>query len=294
MAESQFEGVFISPITPFTYEGALDEAALGEIIEFFIKQGVDGIFALATAGQAPVMNVKERKTAAEQIIGRTRGRVKLMIQTGAFTTRDTITLTKHACSIGADAIALLPPLYIHLDGAAIEQYYQLIAKSSSLPVYVYNNPWAQGTALTPELLLDLHKKGYIVGVADSSNDINYLYHLLECSDTFTVIIAGAALSLPGLILGCPAVVTAIGNVIPESYVAMYKAAKEKRFADAAQIQKDIFRISESLRRPPFSALYEGLSARGVNAGHIRSPLRLPNVGETRAIHEALKDYQPPK
>lgn len=294
MSEKRFDGVYISPITPFTAEGALDESVLGGLIEFFLDKGADGIYALATAGRGPLMTVEERMLAAEIIMEKCYGRGKVMIHTGAISLKDTVVLTKHACSVGADAIAVLPPLYVHVDRLSIEQHYEKVAENASIPVFVYNNPWAQGTSLTAETLLDLHEKGYVTGVADSSNDMNTLYRLLEHSATFTVLIAGTALTLPGLILGCPGVVTAIGNVIPESYVAMYRAVKAKRYQDAVTIQKEIFKISLPLRLPPLRGLHEGLSMRGIPAGMTRSPLREPTAEESVAIRSVLKDYKPPK
>lgn len=288
-----FKGTYISPITPYKSDGTLDEDALAEVIEFLIKAHIDGIYALATAGQGPLLTMEERKRAAEVIVRQNKRRVQIIIHTGAVSTREAVALTEHACSIGADAVASLPPIYVRVDSSSIEQHYRAIKEASSVPVLVYNNPLAQGSALSPDILLDLNAKGLISGVVDSSKNLDFIYRLLEHADQLAVIIASAPFSLPGLLLGCPAVVSAVGNVIPESFVALYKAVQENRLSDAIAIQREILRISLPLRHPQLSGFYEGLAARGVKAGYPRLPLRLPTKDEAKAIHEALKDYKPP-
>ena len=290
MSVKDWEGVFISPITPYKSDGTLDKSALSGLIEFFINSGIQGILSLATAGRGPLMSVSERQTIAEQILKQSKGRVKVFVQTGALTTKETVQLTKHACANGADAVAVLPPIYIHLDPLAIELYYDTVANASSVPVFVYNNPWAQGSPISVEMLVNLYKKGIINGVVESSSQMSFIYGLLEHKDLITII-AGADFSLPGLLLGCPGVTTAIGNVNPEAYVEMYKACKENRIQDAVIIQKEISKLGIALRKPPFGALHQALAERGINSGYTRPPLRMPNEEEAKAIRKAMSDYK---
>jgi dihydrodipicolinate synthase/N-acetylneuraminate lyase len=291
MSEQKFKGVIISPLTPFTKEGKLDEAVLENLIEFYISKGVGGILALATAGQGPLISVEERKRIAEIILKKCRNRLPVMVQAGALTTRETIELAEHACSLGADAIASLPPLYARLDFAAYEQHYQAISSAiSPVPLFVYNNPWAQGRALTPEELVYLNEKNYIKGVVDSSRDLGSVYKLLSYKDKLTCIIADTKLSMPGILFGCPALATAIGNAIPELFVEMFNAVKENNISKAVELELKVFKISESLRTPEIGALHEALAARGLPCGIPRLPVRMPSEKEKEIIRNAMKVY----
>lgn len=292
MSEQKFKGVIISPLTPFTEEGKLDEAALGNLIEFHISKGVGGVLALATAGQGPLLSVEERKRIAEIILGKCRGRLPVMVQVGTLSTKDTVALAEHACSLGADAIATLPPLYSRLDMAAYEQHFQAVSSAvSPVPLFVYNNPWAQGRALTPEELVYLNEKNIIKGVVDSSRDLGSVYKLLKYKDKLTCIIADTKLSMPGILFGCPALGTAIGNVIPELFVEMYNAIQEKNIQKAIDIELEVFRLSEYLRTPETGALHEALAARGVPCGIPRLPIRTPSDKEKEIIRNVIKDLK---
>lgn len=287
----KFEGVIISPLTPFTQEGALDEAAISNLIEFLIGKGVRGIFALGTAGQGPLMSVDERKRVAEIIVNQCRGRIPVMVQVGALTSKESAVLAEHACSIGADAIAVVPPLYVRVDMNSIEQHYAAIAAASSLPIFVYNNPWAQGRALTPEELLYLNEKNLISGVVDSSRELGNIYKLLRYKDRLTVIIADTKLSMPALLFGCPAVVSAVGGVIPEPFVEMFDAVQEGNISRAVELENEVFSISEPLRSPEIGAFHEALATRGVPCGVPRLPVRMPNAKEKETINSAMQNYK---
>ena len=291
MTEQKFKGVIISPLTPFTPEGQLDENALANLIEFHIGKGVGGFLALATAGQGPLISIEERKRIAEIILNKSRGRKPVMVQVGALTTRDTVELAKHACALGADAIATLPPIYLRLDFAAYEQHFAAVSAAiAPVPLFIYNNPWAQGRALTVEELVSLNDKDIIKGVIDSSRDLASVYKLMRYQDRLTCIIADTKLSMPGLLFGCPALGSAIGNAIPEIFIEMVNAIRANDIAKAVVIELELFRISESLRSPECGGLHEALAARGLPCGVPRLPVRTPNEEEKVVIRKAMKEY----
>lgn len=289
MLEQKFHGVIISPLTPFTENGQVDLDKLQNMIEFQIGTGIGGFLVLATAGQGPLLSVEERKQIAEVIVKTNNGRLPVMVQVGTLSTADTVALAKHACSLGVDAIASLPPLYSRLDMIAIEQHLNAVAKAiGDLPLFLYNNPWAQGRALTTQEILDLNEKGILKGVVDSSRDLGSVYEFMNYQDKLTCIIADTKLSMPGLLFGCPALGSAIGNAIPELFVAMYKAVKAGDIVKAKDIEMEVFRISKVLRNPETGAIHEALKARGIDAGIPRMPIRVPTEKEKEAIHAVMK------
>jgi 4-hydroxy-tetrahydrodipicolinate synthase/2-dehydro-3-deoxy-phosphogluconate/2-dehydro-3-deoxy-6-phosphogalactonate aldolase len=176
-------------------------------------------------------------------------------------------------------------------GSFEEHYRALSSAVSPIPVFVYNNPWAQGRALTPEELNYLNEKKLINGVVDSSRDLGSVYKLLKYKDRLTCIIADTKLSMPGILFGCPALASAIGNVIPELFVEMYNAVQEKNISKAIELELEVFRISEPLRTPEIGALHEALAARGLPCGITRLPVRTPSDKEKEIIHSVVKDYK---
>lgn len=289
MLEQKFHGVIISPLTPFTEDGKVDVAKLENMIEYQIGTGIGGFLVLATAGQGPLLTVEERKHIAEVIVKTNNGRLPVMIQAGTLSTENTVELAKHACSLGVDAVASLPPLYSRLDILAIEQHFSAVAKEiGDLPLFVYNNPWAQGRALTTQEIMDFTDKGIIKGVVDSSRDLGSIYEFMNYQDKLTCIIADTKLSMPGLLFGCPALGSAIGNAIPELFVAMYNAVKAGDIEKAKSIELEVFRISKVLRNPETGAIHEALTARGIDVGIPKKPIRVPTDKEKEAIRAVIK------
>jgi 4-hydroxy-tetrahydrodipicolinate synthase/2-dehydro-3-deoxy-phosphogluconate/2-dehydro-3-deoxy-6-phosphogalactonate aldolase len=113
---------------------------------------------------------------------------------------------------------------------------------------------------------------------------------MRYKDRLTCIIADTKLSMPGLLFGCPALGSAIGNVIPEIFVDMYNAVQVGDIKKAVELELKVFKISESLRSPETGALHEGLAARGIPCGMTRLPVRMPNEKEKEIIHAAISEY----
>jgi dihydrodipicolinate synthase/N-acetylneuraminate lyase len=291
MIKKEICGVIISPLTPFTEDGVVDDGALSNLIEFHISKKVHGFLALATAGEGPLLTVEERKHIAEVIIRTNAGRLPIIVQCGTLSTKDTVELAKHAVACGADAVATLPPLYSRLDFAAYEMHFQAVADAvHPVPLFIYNNPWAQGRALTVEELVDLNAKGIIQGVIDSSRDLGNIYKLMRYRDKITTIIADTKLSMPGLLFGCPALGSAIGNAIPELFVDMYNAVQTGDIQKAVTKELEVFAVSEKMRSPECGAIHEALNARGQYCGYPKRPIRTANEDEKKKIHEAMRGF----
>ena len=291
MDAKDFKGVIISPVTTFDENGVFDGKRQTSFIQFLISQGIHGIFALGTAGQGPLISTDERKLIAETILESVGNKLPVIVQCGAFNTRESVELVKHAKSSGADAISSLPPFYARLDYEAYEIHFAKIHDAAGgLPVFIYNNPLAQGRALSVDELLMLNDKGYINGVVDSSRDIGSVYKMLPHKETLTCIIADTKLSMMSRACGCNGMISAIGNAIPELFVAMNSAIESKDIEKAVELQLRIFRISESLRSPEIGAIHYALKSRGIDSGLPRSPIRQINEKERKEIDKIMNYF----
>ena len=95
------EGVFVPNITPFNRDGEIMYDALGKLLEYWIKEGVTGIVANASTGEAPYLSREERKEVIAFIRENAETRVKVYAGTGAMSTWETIELTRDAYEAGA-------------------------------------------------------------------------------------------------------------------------------------------------------------------------------------------------
>src|SRR5947208_295997 len=97
-----FTGSLVAIITPFR-NGKVDEKALGDLIEWQIANGTDGIVPCGTTGESATLTHEEHKRVVEFTVQVVRRRVPVIAGTGSNSTDEAIEFTRHAKSVGADA-----------------------------------------------------------------------------------------------------------------------------------------------------------------------------------------------
>ena len=116
------KGALAASVTPLMATGsALDEDAFGPLVDFFAREGLDGILALGTAGEGILLRTEERRRAADLFLQASDGRLQVAVHCGAQTTADTIALSAHAAEVGADAVVVIGPPYFPLDERSEER-----------------------------------------------------------------------------------------------------------------------------------------------------------------------------
>jgi dihydrodipicolinate synthase/N-acetylneuraminate lyase len=147
-------GALAASVTPLRDHGsALDEDAFGPLADFFVREGLDGILALGTAGEGILLTVEERRRVADLFLQAADRRLQVAVHCGAQTTADTVTLAAHAAEVGADAVVVIGPPYFKLDEEA--QYGHFFAAATAcapVPFYVYEFAATTGYAIAPAVL----------------------------------------------------------------------------------------------------------------------------------------------
>jgi len=290
MKEVLLKGIITANVTPFTKRGQLYEKGLREVVEFQIEKGIHGLFVCGTAGQGPLMTVKERRRVASIVIDQVAGRIPVIVHVGSLTTEAAVRLTRDAAASGAVAVGSVPPFYYHPDMKGIYQHFEKIANASDLPVFVYHNPGTTGTILTPEQIERLAEIANVRGLKDAGGNLGNLCKVMKTLQDFTVIVASSTLALAALAMGAAGAISSVSGVIPEPFVALYSACMDGDLAEAAALQKKMNELSAPLRRPTITALHEGLKLRGVDAGYTRGPLRMADPHEIDSIRQVLSKH----
>ena len=90
MERTIFKGLGVALVTPFMENGAIDFAAVAQIVDNLIAGGVDYILVLGTTGETPTLSTDERKALIRFVRDRVAGRVKLMVGVGGNCTHDVV------------------------------------------------------------------------------------------------------------------------------------------------------------------------------------------------------------
>ncbi len=289
-------GVIPALITCFTRNGvAVDAQATGELADWLVGQGVSGLFVAGSTGEGPLMSVEERKALAEAIVARVGGKVAVVIHTGCANARDTIELTKHACSIQADAAGVVAPYYYNLDNRALRQYCAKVARAvSDFPLFLYNIPVLVKNDLPPDLvqnLVDHHPN--IVGIKDSTGSLQRFEEYSRIrGNNFTLICGSDFLLLEALQLGAKGSVSSTANVVPGFFVNLCRNFQRGNNRAARKWQEKIIELGSLLWTPNcIAAMKEMLRLMGLPTGASRSPQRDLTAAERRALEQRLRELK---
>lgn len=152
---TNFRGIYVIVVTPFTDTLELDEAALRATVRFSLDAGVHGLVANALASEGGYLSEPERRRAAEIVVEEAKGKVPAIIAVSAPHYRIAADYARHAESIGADAIMALPPILHPATVPDIRTYYQEISKATSLPLVLQNAMGPGATTMSAALLAEL-------------------------------------------------------------------------------------------------------------------------------------------
>ncbi len=166
-------GAFTALVTPFTRDGALDEAAFRRLVRWQVLAGIDGLVPCGTTGESPTLTTEEREhliaTTVEVVRERaSRDRVRVVAGTGTNDTAATVRATRRAAELGADAALVVAPYYNRPDSRMLEAHFRAIADEGDLPIVVYNVPSRTGANVDADTFLRLAEHPRVVAVKEAS------------------------------------------------------------------------------------------------------------------------------
>jgi len=269
-------GVICPTVTPLKPNGDINADMIRPLVDFLIDRGVAGIYPLGTTGEGPLFTTDERKAVAAATVAAVAGRVPVIIHTGAITTGETIELTRHAQSVGADAASVITPWYFPLDDEALGAHYGAIYEAApDFPVYLYNLPAMAQNSLSAALVTRLARRyENCVGLKDSSGDLGVMFATNHLKDgRFNTCIGPDGLILAGLSMGLDATVSGSLNYIPEIIAGIYEAFGAGDLTRARQLQQQQQAVSAVVASSGWLPVVKGIMAeRGLPVGGVRSPL----------------------
>ena len=288
MAEA-LSGVLVALATPFTQEGAVDEAALRALVQRTIDRGVHGVVACGSTGEFSALTADERRRVVETVVDAAGRRVPVIAQTGSTRTTEAIALARHAQTVGADVIMPVAPYYEALSLDETKTYLRQVAGSVDLPVMLYNLPAATGVDLTPDTIAALAREvENIRYVKNTSPDMAQAAQLIHHhSDLVGTFIGWDSLILSALVSGAAGIMAGTANVVPAEIVAVYDAVSAGDLEAARHAWSVVYPLLDAALSVNYIAAVKlALEAIGEPVGGPRPPVA-PLGGEEAARITAL-------
>jgi 4-hydroxy-tetrahydrodipicolinate synthase len=281
---TDFHGVYSAMATPFGADGAIDEEELRASVNRAVEAGVDGLAPCGSTGEFTAMSDEERRRVVEVVVEEAAGRVPVVVQTGALTTKTAVELSRHAAETGAAGVFAIVPFYEPLELDDVRGFYEAIAEAVDVPVGIYNLPAGSGVDLDPDWVGELAREDERISfIKDSTGSFAQISRLVsDHGDAITVFNGDDTLLLPALTAGAPASLLGTLNLLPAECAAVYDAYAEGRYEEAEATYRRILPVSQFLVAGHYysAGVKAGLDLLGHSAGDPRLPV-LPLRGERR-------------
>ena len=239
-----FEGLTVAMVTPFR-GGALDLDATERLCDFLIEGGVECLVVSGSTGEAATCTVEERRTLWRFVKERVRGRVPVVAGTGTNNTADSIALTRMAEELGLDGAMIVTPYYNKPTARGQVEHFRAVAKSTRLPLILYNVPGRTGTNTLPETLEKVQDLPNVVAVKEASGSLDQA-SAIHARTRLTLLSGDDSLTLPMMAVGAGGVVSVAGNVAPAEMRALCDRARAGRFDEAEQIHRRLLPLFKAL------------------------------------------------
>ena len=214
------KGSIVAIVTPFK-KGKVDEKAFGDLIEWHISQGTNGIVPCGTTGESATLDYKEHYRVIELTVKTVNKRIPVIAGTGANATDETIMITKQAKKLGADAALLVSPYYNKPTQEGLYRHYKAVAEAIDIPIVLYNVPGRTAVNILPPTVARLAEIENIVAIKEATGDMKQVSEVIRlCGDRMTVVSGDDFTTLPLLALGGKGVISVTANVAPKDVSMM--------------------------------------------------------------------------
>ena len=288
-----FCGSGVALVTPFNNKGEVDYFELKNLISFQIASGTQALIILGTTGESPTISFEEREKIIKFVVCETSHRIPVIVGTGSNSTQSAIKLAKQAESLGADGLLVVSPYYNKSNQEGIVLHYKAIAKSTKLPIILYNVPSRTGVNILPETVLKLSKIKNILGIKEASGNLSQIAEICKkVSRSFAVYSGDDLLTLPILSLGAHGVISVTANAAPEKVQMLCNHAKNQDYFNARRLHEYLFNLNKALFYDvnPICIKYY-LSLKGFNVGKPRLPLTTPSTDTKNKLKEVFNQYE---
>jgi 4-hydroxy-tetrahydrodipicolinate synthase len=256
------------------------------LVDFQIKEGVDGLVPVGTTGESPTLSPEETETVIRVVVEQTRGRVPVIAGAGSNSTDKAIHLTAEAKKLGANASLQVAPYYNKPTAEGFYRHFTAIADAVDLPMIIYNIPGRTGKNIENSTMLKLAKHKNIVAVKEASGDIAQMMNLIAQKPAgFSVLSGDDNLAFPLIALGGKGVISVASNLVPKPMKEFIQAALRGQWDKAREMHY--------LLLPLFKAIFVETNPIPIKAalamkGMITESYRLPMCGMASKNRESLQ------
>jgi 4-hydroxy-2-oxoglutarate aldolase len=286
---NDLKGILLPTTTPFDHDGRITTANITSNIKQWSARGVIGFVVLGSTGERVHLDEREYLEVIETSRAATDS--ILIAGAGQQSTINTIKEINNAARAGAQAVLVITPYFYRpaMTQETLVNYYTAVADAAPVPVLLYSMPPLTGIKIEAETVARLSEHPNIIGVKDSSNDVAGFRRTVElCPRDFAVMTGNGTVLLDALRAGATGAILAVGCVVPEVCVEIFRLFAAGELERAERLQIELTPLASAVTtKYGIGGLKAALDLAGYRGGAVRAPLRAPDDAARAEIKSVL-------
>ena len=248
MAEAYFGRLLTAMVTPFNADGSVNCEAAADFAEWLLANGSDGLVVEGSTGEAATMFMDEKIAVLKAVVERVNGRAPVIVGAGTNCTASTLELINAVEACGVDGLLVVGPYYNKPTQEGYYQHFAAVAKSTSLPIIVYNVPGRTGSNIEPKTIARLAAEfPNIVAVKEAAGNVAQTAELFRVlPENVTIYSGDDGLILPFMAVGARGVISVLGNIGGQMLQDVMQLYSEGKVAEAAELNKKLVPLANSM------------------------------------------------
>ncbi len=286
--------VITAMVTPFNADLSVDYKSLEKLVEHLIKTGSEAILVAGTTGETPTLTHEEEAEIFNFVKKIVNGRVKLIIGAGSNCTETAVQSSIKAQKAGADAILTVVPYYNKPSQKGMYEHFSAIAKSTDLPIILYNIPGRTGVNMQPATIAKLARNfKNITAVKQSNADLDLISEIKMLSpEDFMIYCGDDSLTLPMLSLGAQGVISVASHIAGRKIKEMIKLFKSGQINEALALHLKLYPMFKKIFMAPNPVPIKAILANvGIINEFVRKPLVTLDEQEKNELMSVINEYK---
>jgi len=270
-------GVYPALTTPFAADSSVSLEGMKHNIGRYNQTALAGYVVLGSTGESVLLRSKEMDGILGAVKETAAPGKKLLAGCGAESTAETIERTQRAASLGYDVALVKTPYYYKpaYKPEVLIAHYRRVADDSPIPVLLYSVPIFTGLALEAPETIALAEHQNIIGIKDSSGNVQRISEMIAGAPAqFQVLVGAASTVFPCLAVGARGAILALASALPEKCATLYELFRQGQWEQARGLQKVLLRASNQIvSKFGIAGVKYVMDQRGYRGGNPRLPLQ---------------------
>lgn len=287
----RIQGSIVAIVTPFNQDGSVNFSKLGELVDWQIQNGTDGIVALGTTGESATMTDEEDDAVCEYVLKRVNGRIPVIVGSGSNCTASMLDKSLRYQAMGAQGLLIISPYYNKTNEEGMYRHFATVVDAVDIPCILYNVPGRTGCSISEGVVKRLAGHPNVMGIKEASGNMSYACKIARyLGPDFAMYSGNDDITVPILSVGGSGVISVLANILPKQThdMVMSYLSGDTAAATAAQLRYLELINSLFLEVNPIP-VKAALNMMGWEVGPCRMPLYEMSQGAAQRLRAALEE-----